>query len=530
MAATRHRKPAEREREIIRAAQLEAIELKRAPLVSVPPVDCIPGYTITREIGRGGMAVIYEAQQKEPPRPVALKIMNGGAAVSKHRLRLFRQETETLARLSCPNIAAIYGAGSTNDGRHYFAMELVRGSPVTEYVHLQSLSLRPTLQLFQQICQAVHYAHQRGIIHRDLKPSNIIVDLEGNPKVLDFGLARMADADETMRVMLAESGKIMGTLPYMSPEQAEGDQDGLDIRSDVYSLGVVLYELLTDRLPYDLTEVDHEQARRVIRKEAPPRPSRFRRQVRGDLELIVLKALEKEPSRRYQSALAFGEDIGRFLQRQAITARTPTVAYLVRKFVARQKVPVALSFVLLVMLGGFAGWARMQADRQRLDEQQRQREVDRQRQKIQIENRDRSRAAQFWESVITAAAGLDVLDRAAERVERDCADSPALAATVRETLGKAYARLGAREQAVHQWEAATVTLRKSAEQRIERAEFPAAETLLLQEYGIRRHFDERGAREAAGLLADVYGAWGKLEHKKDWQQRAAAQVPAEDGE
>ena len=522
MAGAGHRKGTEHEREIIRTAQIRAQELKRAWLASAPAVDCIPGYTITREIGRGGMAVIYEAQQKEPPRAVALKVMRGGATVSKHRLRLFRQEMETLARLSCPNIAAIYGAGTTNDGRHYFAMELVRGSPVTEYVHLQNLSLRQILELFQQICQAVHYAHQRGVIHRDLKPSNIMVDGDGNPKVLDFGLARMVETDDAVRAMMSESGKIMGTLPYMSPEQAEGDQDGLDIRTDVYSLGVILYELLTDRLPYDVPPTDPLQVRQAIIEQPPCRPSRYRRSVRGELELIVLKALEKEPAKRYQSALALGEDLGRFLRGQAISARTPTIPYLVRKFIARQKLPVALTTVLLATLAGFAGWERIQANQRRLDEQQRQQSLERWQQKTRAEIRDLLRIGQFCEAVVMEVAGRDVLDEAAERIDGTFVDSAAPAATVREILARRYAALGETERAARERGLAAAALRKSARQRIEHRDWAAAEALLLREYDIRRKFDEAGARETARLLADVYGASGRPQRKEEWLNRADA--------
>jgi eukaryotic-like serine/threonine-protein kinase len=528
MAATHRHKSAQRDRELIRAAQAEASELRRAPVLGIPPSDSIPGYVITREIGRGGMAVIYEAQQQEPPRAVALKVMRSGGTVSMHRLRLFRQEVETLARLSCPNIAAIYGAGSTTDGHHYFAMELVRGSPVTEYVRMQNLPLRQQLLLFQRICQAVHYAHQRGVIHRDLKPSNIIVDLDGNPKVLDFGLARMTEADEAMRAMFTEAGKIMGTLPYMSPEQAEGNLDTLDIRTDIYSLGVILYELLTDHLPYDLTEVDHEEARRVIRDEAPPRPGRFRRQVRGDLEAIVLKALEKDPALRYQSALALSEDIGRYLARQPVAARAPTIAYLVRKFVVRQWLPVAFSLAFLLMLGGFATWVTMDAERQRLDELQRQRAVEREQRKIEAEKRDRSQEAMFWKTVMTTRAGRETLDRAAELVEREFADKAALAAGIRETLGVAYERLGRAEDARQQWDTAAVALRKAAEQRLQRGDLDNAAALLVQEYEMWRKHDAAQARKAALSLTDIYTAAHKPQQAATWRKRAESLGPAEE--
>ncbi len=528
MPAAHRRKSEQRERDAITAARIEAGELKRAPIIGIPPADSIPGYIITREIGRGGMGVIYEAQQQEPPRAVALKVMRGGA-VSKHRLRLFRQEMETLARLSCSNIAAIYGAGSTHDGRHFFAMELVRGVPVTEYVRLHDLTIRKVLLLFQHICQAVHYAHQRGVIHRDLKPSNIIIDMDGNPKILDFGLARMTDADEAMRAMFAEAGKIMGTLPYMSPEQAEGNLDAVDIRTDIYSLGVVLYELLTDRLPYELSQVDHDEARRVIRDQRPPRPSRFRRKVRGDLELIILKALEKDPARRYESALTLSGDIGRFLQRQPIVARPLTVGYLFRRFIMRQKLPFAFSVALIAMLAGFGIWVRIDAERQRVDEQQRLRAVDVWRQKIQAENRDRRVAAEFWSAAVADVAESGFLDQAAEQVDRELSDNPAAAAAIHETLGSAYARLGDAEKAARQWETAVTVLRRAAEQRMQRGDFAGTEMLLIQEYELRRRLRDPEARTAASLLVDMYQNWSKPEQAATWRSRRDA-VNSGDGD
>ena len=318
---------------------------------SPPLPDSVGPYAIRRRLGAGGMGIVYEGEQRNPNRPVAVKVVRGGPHVDEYRLKLFQREVQTLARLKHPAIAAIYEAGRADDGQHYFAMELVRGRQLNDYVQEGGISRPRRLELFCKICDAINYAHQRGVIHRDLKPSNIIVEPDGNPKVLDFGLARISDTGEGHTVSGTEIGLLRGTLPYMSPEEASGRTDESDVRSDVYSLGVVLYELLTDQLPYTASRAALHEAVRTICEEAPRKPSSIDRTLRGDLETIILKALEKERGRRYQSAAALGEDIKRYLTDQPILARRASAVYRIRKLVVRHRVVctvvVAMCFVVL---------------------------------------------------------------------------------------------------------------------------------------------------------------------------------------
>ena len=332
--------------------------------------DRIGHYRIKRIIAAGGMGVVYEAVQEHPRRTVALKIIKQGIA-SRSALRRFEYESQILARLRHPGIAQVYEAGMHDDGSGgvpFFAMEYIAAAKdLIEYARSKELSTRERLRLFDKVCEAVHHGHQKGIIHRDLKPANILVDTTGQPKIIDFGVARATDSDLAMPTLQTDVGQLIGTVQYMSPEQIDADPHDIDTRSDVYALGVVLYKLLTNKLPYDVSGTVIYEATRMIREEQPKRLSTIDRFLRGDVETIVLHALEKDRDRRYQSAIELGADIRRYLDNRTIHARPPSLTYTFRTFVKRNKILVgAVAAVFIALVAGIVGttsqWRR--ADQQ----------------------------------------------------------------------------------------------------------------------------------------------------------------------
>jgi tetratricopeptide (TPR) repeat protein/predicted Ser/Thr protein kinase len=420
--------------------------------------EAIGTYRILRVIGEGGMGVVYEAEQDAPQRIVALKVIRPGFA-SDEMLRRFRQESQALARLQHPGIAQIYAAGTADSlfgPQPYFAMELIRGEPLMVYAATHQLSIAERLELMARICDAVNHAHQRGLIHRDLKPANILVDADGQPKILDFGVARLTDSD-VHRTRQTDVGQLIGTLAYMSPEQVLADPFELDTRSDVYALGVILYELLAGRLPYTLSPRVHE-AIQTIQQEDPERLSSVSRVFRGDLETIAAKSLEKEKTRRYGSASALAADLRRYLQNEPIAARPSSAGYQLRKFARRHRALVgAAAAVLIVLVGGIVATTREAIRARRAEQSAVAAEQTTQAINDFVLNDLLAQASASAQAgpAVKPDPNLTVrtaLDRAAARIEGKFANTPAIEASVRRTIGRTYRELGLYPEAQRQLE------------------------------------------------------------------------------
>ncbi len=336
-------------------------------------LERIGPYRIIRKLGEGGMGLVYLAEQTEPvQRQVALKVIKPGMD-SEYVLARFETERQALSMMDHPNIARVFEAGTTIDGRPFFAMEWIQGIPIADYCDANALSLLERLQLFIPICHAVHHAHQKGIIHRDLKPSNILIATFDNrpvPKVIDFGLAKALATPKDQQHVFTMHGQIVGTIEYMSPEQASGDHASIDTRSDIYSLGIILYELLAGAPPFDerrLRDAGWKEMVRIVQEETPPRPStrissidspanvaalrktdprRLSTLLQGELDWIVMKAIEKQSQRRYESILHFADDLTRFLQSEPVLARPPSRFYTFSKFAKRHRVSIATTLLV----------------------------------------------------------------------------------------------------------------------------------------------------------------------------------------
>ncbi|HET6201589.1 MAG TPA: protein kinase [Planctomycetota bacterium] len=327
----------------------------------VPPEmpERLGGYRILGVLGRGGMGVVYLAEQESPKRSVALKVLRPGL-LDRSLLRRFEHEALALGWLNHPGIAQIYEAGLAETPRGsepFLAMEWVRGEPLTRHAERRGLSVKERLELLARVCDAVEHAHQKGVIHRDLKPGNILVDGSGQPKVLDFGVARITESDLQATTLHTRAGEIVGTLAYMSPEQLSGRPEEVDTRSDVYALGVIAYELLSGRMPHDLEGKPLPEATRVLVEREPARLSSVRGELRGDVTTIVAKSIEKEKDRRYASAGELANDLRRHLRDEPILARPSSGFYQLRKFARRNKrltASLALAAAALLVGSGVA--------------------------------------------------------------------------------------------------------------------------------------------------------------------------------
>jgi serine/threonine protein kinase len=338
----------------------------------------IGSYKLLSVLGEGGFGIVYLAEQKEPVRrQVALKVIKPGMD-SKQVIARFESERQALALLDHPNIAHVFDGGSTEAGRPYFVMELVKGEPITKYCDEQKLNIEERLDLFQKVCEAVQHAHQKGLIHRDIKPSNILVSVQAGkpvPMIIDFGVAKAISQPLTERTLFTEQGQFIGTPEYMSPEQAGMTIHGIDTRSDIYSLGVVLYELLTGTLPFtrkELEQAGHAEIQRIIRETDPPRPSTrlsslgeeakkiaekrhteimaLTKRLHKELEWIPLKAMRKEPDRRYKTASELADDVRNYLNGDPLIAGPESAVYRLKKVVERNRAVVTAVIIIMVVL------------------------------------------------------------------------------------------------------------------------------------------------------------------------------------
>jgi non-specific serine/threonine protein kinase/serine/threonine-protein kinase len=456
--------------------------------LSEGPGTVIGPYKLLEQIGEGGMGLVFMAEQTRPVRRrVALKVIKPGMDTLQVVAR-FEAERQALALMDHPNIAHVFDGGTTDSGRPYFVMELVRGVPITEFCDQRRFTTRQRLELFVTVCQAVQHAHQKGIIHRDLKPSNVLVTLHDTvavPKVIDFGIAKATTQPLTERTLFTNFAQMMGTPLYMSPEQTEMNGLDVDTRSDVYALGVLLYELLTGTTPFDgaaLKQVGLDELRRMIREEEPPRPSqrlstlaaqvcstvseqrgvderRLGQVLRGDLDWIVMKALEKDRNRRYESASAFARDVQRYLNDEAVVACPPSAGYRLRKFLRRHRGPVlAAGLVVLALGGGIVGTTLglVQAEQARQDEARRaegerlaKETAEKRLAQIEkgvdilgsiFENLDPQAEEKEGRPLRAILGGR--LDQAAAALEGEAVGDPLVVARLQDRLGRTYLALG----------------------------------------------------------------------------------------
>ncbi|MBI2927181.1 MAG: serine/threonine protein kinase [Verrucomicrobia bacterium] len=518
------------------------------PPASEGPGTVIGHYKLLQLLGEGGFGRVYMAEQLEPVRrKVALKIIKLGMD-TREVIARFEAERQALAMMDHPNIAKVFDAGATETGQPYFVMELVRGVPITQYCDQNNLPPLERLSLFVQVCHAIQHAPQNGIIHRDVRPSNILVTLHDGvpvPKVIDFGIAKATQQELTEKTVFTRFHQFLGTPAYMSPEQAEMSGLNIDTRTDIYALGVLLYELLTGHTPFDAKELFQAglvEMRRRIREQEPLRPStrvstladaerttvarhrqsdapRLIHLLRGDLDWIVMKALEKDRRRRYDTTNALAQDLERHLKHEPVSASPPSTLYRARKFVRRHRVGVvtaaAVSATLIFgLIGSLLGFTRASRERDRALAAEHQAATN--EQKARIEAALSAQVAQFLKEMLKnvppeVALGRDtallraVLDTTAERVGKDLKDQAEVEAELRETIGRVYRGLSqwAKAEAMHR---RALSLRK----KLFGSEHPAvAESLVSVAYSLFRqgNYTEAEAlhREALAMNRKLLG-------------------------
>ena len=430
------------------ASSASAAELA---LASDPGGRRIGEFELVRRIASGGMGSVFEATQDHPRRRVALKMLRPGIGGAEGIAR-FRREIEVLARLHHPGVASIFDAGVHEEtgatgvrALPWFAMEYVQDArSLVEFAREEELGIETALELFLEVCDAVQHGHQKGIIHRDLKPSNLLVGGDGRPKVIDFGIALATDSEEHTR--RTQTGELLGTLQYMSPEQFAGLPEDVDTRTDVYALGVVLFEMLCGDPPFDIAGLPLLEVARTVIEKPPLDPRRLRPDLPRDLGWILLRALAKEPAERYESASELAADLRRYLAHEPVLAGPPTTVYRVGKFVRRHRGAVAaLAVIAVLLVAGLVGTSTALAERSR-----RLKQTELEAQKLRGVNetvRDLLAAANPWEMGGREVLAADVFDRASSSIADRLVDVPEVEAAIRGTLGSSYLGLGLYEEA-----------------------------------------------------------------------------------
>jgi serine/threonine protein kinase/tetratricopeptide (TPR) repeat protein len=432
-------------------------------------VRTIGPYRLLQKIGEGGMGEVWVAEQQKPiHRRVALKLIKAGMD-TKQVIARFESERQALAMMDHPAIAKVFEAGETDEGHPYFVMEYVQGIPITAHCDQNRLTTQERLELFEHVCEGVQHAHQKAIIHRDLKPSNILVVIQDGvavPKIIDFGVAKATAQSLTERTMYTELGMLIGTPEYMSPEQAEMTGQNVDTRTDVYSLGAILYELLVGALPFDpkeLRRAGYDEIRRKIREEDPPKPSTklstmgdasttqahnrrterpaLIRQIRGDLDWITMKALEKDRTRRYGAPSELAADIERFLHHQPIVARPPSTAYKAKKFVRRHRVGVGVAATLAILLIAFSVTTAIQARRIARERDRANQEAEASRQVSDFLT-GLFKVSDPGEARGNSVTAREILDKGADKITRELKGQPLVQGKLMNTMGFVYRNLG----------------------------------------------------------------------------------------